>query len=367
MTLSPFLPVKPANPQIFMDAKGRTLNNLLSAAPGRRALDAAAPPAADPAGMAAKKADFLNKLFGGLGPVVASPDPAAPPAFWSPPAAPAPPADDFATQAQKLAQLVSATLSEPVATEAPAPAFPFLFAPIPTTPKPTIVPPGFWLPSSPIAAPGEYVNKVSEFLEKLFASKMPTPAAPAARSLAARHHEHNPYVDLESRERSLPPPAGGAFSSKDMVLNSILSEVAELKGALMDTVTDMVAKQKSLPFVPPKKIKILPPWVPTPPPTPDPLEPYQKRLETLGQVFDMLTGLGQDVTAPKNSTSPPAAGTTTTRTVRSIPVRSVQMAVHQGHQSMPPGTEELISVGAGRDPNSAHEGGGLNLKIKVPH
>ncbi|CAB3369598.1 Hypothetical predicted protein [Cloeon dipterum] len=197
MTLSPFLPVKPANPQIFMDAKGRTLNNLLSAAPGRRALDAAAPPAADPAGMAAKKADFLNKLFGGLGPVVASPDPAAPPAFWSPPAAPAPPADDFATQAQKLAQLVSATLSEPVATEAPAPAFPFLFAPIPTTPKPTIVPPGFWLPSSPIAAPGEYVNKVSEFLEKLFASKMPTPAAPAARSLAARHHEHNPYVDLE--------------------------------------------------------------------------------------------------------------------------------------------------------------------------
>ncbi|CAB3369593.1 Hypothetical predicted protein [Cloeon dipterum] len=335
-------------------------------APGRRALDAAAPPAADPAGMAAKKADFLNKLFGGLGPVVASPDPAAPPAFWSPPAAPAPPADDFATQAQKLAQLVSATLSEPVATEAPAPAFPFLFAPIPTTPKPTIVPPGFWLPSSPIAAPGEYVNKVSEFLEKLFASKMPTPAAPAARSLAARHHEHNPYVDLE-RERSLPPPAGGAFSSKDMVLNSILSEVAELKGALMDTVTDMVAKQKSLPFVPPKKIKILPPWVPTPPPTPDPLEPYQKRLETLGQVFDMLTGLGQDVTAPKNSTSPPAAGTTTTRTVRSIPVRSVQMAVHQGHQSMPPGTEELISVGAGRDPNSAHEGGGLNLKIKVPH
>ncbi|XP_059479014.1 uncharacterized protein LOC132198798 [Neocloeon triangulifer] len=377
MTLKPFLPAaKPANPfapafgpQMFMDKKTELLNNLFSKpAPSRRALappggPPAAPTTVDPGVYNAKKVEFLNTLFGGLGPAVAGPDPGpagpiVPPGFWLPPTTAAP-VDDTLARAKMLAQLVTATLQEPIVPPEPATP-PMLFAPppVPTTPKPTIVPPGFWLPASPLVAPGEYASKVSEFLEKLFASKMTTPAPLAVRSLAARHHEHNPHTDPEREERSLPPPP---LNPKDMVINSILTEVSELKAALMDTVTDMVAKQKSLPYMPPKKPKILPPWVPTPPPTPDPLEPYQKRLETLGQVFDMLTGLGQEVTAPKNDTA-----TTTTRAVRSVPARSVQLAVHQGYQSMPPGTEELVSVGAGRDPKSNHEGGGLNLKIKVP-
>ncbi|PNF16386.1 hypothetical protein B7P43_G10494 [Cryptotermes secundus] len=45
--------------------------------------------------------------------------------------------------------------------------------------------------------------------------------------------------------------------------------------------------------------------------------------------------------------------------------RSIKMAVHQGYQSLPPGSEELLQAGGGTTPQK-HEGGGLKLQIKVP-
>lgn len=362
MTLKPFYPV----------AKPGAHKRAIVPGGSPWAPAAAAPPATvDPAVYAAKKADFISKLFSGLGPAAggaaagAPPmGPIVPPDFWMPPAPPTTPSpDDPMSQAALLAQLVDAVVNAPEPTEPAPPPF------IPPTPKPTIVPPGFWVPDSPIVAPGAYKAKVATFLGKLFSSLNITMGPPAAggAKVARRSRPQTSWVrDLLQTPPMAPaaaPAAGPAPASpdpKDMVVNSILSEVAQLKTAFMDTLGDMLAKQKEIAAAAPtKKPKFLPPWIPTPPPTADPMEPFQKRIDTLGQVFDMLTNLGKEVTGP----AAPTNGSTT-RAVRSVsPMRSVQMAVHQGYQSMPPGTEEVISAGAGRDPNSNNEGGGLNLKV----
>jgi hypothetical protein len=355
MTLTPYHPVaKPAHKRALV--------------PGASPWAPAAPPTTvDPAVYAAKKADFISQLFSGLGPAAAGGAPPVGPDFWMPPAPPTTPSpDDPMGQATLLAQLVNAVVNAPEPT---VPYVPFV-AP---TPKPTIVPPGFWVPDSPIMPPGAYKAKVATFLSKLFSSLNIT-MGPGAAAKVARHSGRPQTSWARDLLTALPPalaaapapaPASPAATAdpKDMVINSILSEVAQLKTAFMDTLGDMLARQKEIAAaVPTKKPKFLPPWVPTPPPTIDPMEPFQKRIDTLGQVFDMLTNLGKVVTgpaAPSNGSAAPSA-----RAVRSVPMRSVQMAVHQGYQSMPPGTEEVISAGAGRDPDSNHEGGGLNLKVQ---
>jgi hypothetical protein len=236
------------------------------------------------------------------------------------------------------------------------------------------------------------MKKVSDYLDKLFDSLNTTSATPvddtlSARSIAAgkvaRHHnDWEPQIweraltsAVKSPDTTSPSTAG--LAAKDLVVNSILSEVGELKTAMLDTLNEMILKQKETAAAasavtkrPMTKFGPFP-WGPTPKPTPDPTEPYQKRLETLGQVFDMLTALGQEVATGGGPVAPAAANVTTAapmpaRTARSLegPMRSVQMAVHQGYQSMPAGTEEVISAGAGRDPSSTHEGGGLNLKVR---
>jgi hypothetical protein len=62
-------------------------------------------------------------------------------------------------------------------------------------------------------------------------------------------------------------------------------------------------------------------------------------------------------------------GSTTTtadddHTVTPYKARSIKMAVHQGYQSLPPGSEELLQAGGGSTPQK-HEGGGLKLQVGV--
>lgn len=445
MTLKPYLPTKPANPftpsfvpdpQIFVDKKAELLNNLFSSpmmfggagggpaaasGPSKRALGPTGPAASwagmapggvspwapapggaspwapapvDPTVFTDKKADFLSKLFSGLGTGKAAAGGAAPgmvpPGFWmplppTPPTTPAPVVED--DPANMLKQLLLA-LAPPPSPATP----PILLAPSPTPPK-MIVPPSYWIPSGPMAGPGSYMKKVSDYLDKLFESLNTTSATPvddtpSVRSVAAvgkvaRHHNdnNNDWVP-QTWERALTAAAAtpdntasSPLAAKDLVVSSILSQVGELKTAMLDTLNEMMLKQKELAAAavvtkrPPIKFGPFP-WGPTPKPTPDPTEPYQKRLETIGQVFDMLTSLGQEVatggggSAAQNVTTV-APAIAPARTARSLEggMRSVQMAVHQGYQSMPAGTEEVISAGAGRDPSSAHEGGGVNLKV----
>ena len=44
--------------------------------------------------------------------------------------------------------------------------------------------------------------------------------------------------------------------------------------------------------------------------------------------------------------------------------RSIKMAVHQGYQSLPPGTEEVLQAGGGSTPQK-HEGGGIMLQVRI--
>ncbi|KAF4527292.1 hypothetical protein B566_EDAN016080 [Ephemera danica] len=444
MTLKPYLPMKPANPftpafvpdpQIFVDKKTELLNNLFSSpammgggafgpaaesasaskpwasvgpggpwappAPSKRALGPwgvaatpspwapTAPAPVDPSLFMGKKADFLSKLFSELDTTAGKPmtGPAAPvapfvpPSFWMPlppmPPTTAAPEVDAAAEAKSklLAQLLQALEAQPATP-------PILLAPTPTTASKMVVPPSYWIPSSPLAGPGTYMKKVSDYLDKLFDSLNVT-ASPATeegtvtRSLAARHQNdewrQQEWVRAVTTAQTA-DTTNSPLAAKDLVVNSILNEVGALKSAMMDTLNEMITKQKeaaAATATTKKPMKFGPfPWGPTPKPTPDPTEPYQKRLETLGQVFDMLTALGQEV-ATGSSVTPTAAAsnsTTVSRVARGLPeqaasLRSVQMAMHQGYQSMPAGTEEVISAGAGRDPTTAHEGGGLNLKV----
>jgi hypothetical protein len=51
-------------------------------------------------------------------------------------------------------------------------------------------------------------------------------------------------------------------------------------------------------------------------------------------------------------------------TVTANKARSIKMAVHQGYQSLPPGSEELLQAGGGSTPQK-HEGGGIKLQVRV--
>ncbi|XP_067001264.2 uncharacterized protein [Anabrus simplex] len=164
-------------------------------------------------------------------------------------------------------------------------------------------------------------------------------------------------------------------------------------------------------------------WAPTPAtkPTPDPTAPLQERLDFLNQVFEMLTKLQEDVSSAVNEATIESTPQTTVSpldendvisilrkmimqqknstktgknklsprdlssehnihpaTTNPLPpnvvpelinddtkTRSIKMAVHQGYQSLPPGTEEIIETGGGSEVDN-HEGGGLKLQIKVP-
>jgi hypothetical protein len=464
--------------------------------------------------------------------------------------------------------------------------------PAPTV-KPTIVPPGFWVPktvtkpvglfgpSVPVVDPAqfidkktaflntlfstlnitvtpapvttpeptldpltEYQQKVADFLDKLFTAIITNSsddATAAKRALTTAdttatedsknflgdvNGVYDSTTNLEDKTNTRATYESGSFTrrgvdgandtssstaqqlpvdailnAKDKVVNTIIAEMGGIKNNILDTLAELVAKQKEAAVTPAPKKKPGPPFGPggpygiggpfapwaklgaattTPKPTPDP-EPFQKKVEFLGQVFDTLIQLEKDVTEELNQaaidaataaaattatvlttpeTKPTAAvsqannGTTLIDLIRSklielanssapsqttgqatltqqvpkyaraikptlpspaptivdpsfwIPdtadgdppgpgyyigkthsflsklfaskaatddddgaatdnkARSIKMAVHQGYQSLPPGSEELLQAGGGSTPQK-HEGGGLKLQVII--
>ena len=540
------------------------------------------PPVVDPSVFMEKKTKFLNDLFSSLSSTPSTYDvsaraissdesatdslPAIPSGYWL--------------------QFIPA-----VATPPPAP-----------TLKPTIVPPGFWIPTTvtkpvglfgpsiPVVDPAQFVDKKTAFLNKLFSTlnitvtpapvTTPEPtldpmteyqqkvadfldklfsaiinngsndSTTAKRALAAGDNTideedlknfqgavndvEDSTTNFESKtdtqeahqsrhftRRSADtagdtsataqqPPVDALLSAKDKVVDTIISEMGGIKNNILETLAELLTKQKEAAATPPptpapKKpgppfgpggpfgiggpfgmggpFGIGGPWAKfaaattTPKPTPDP-EPFQKKVEFLGQVFDTLTKLEKDVTEALNQAVIEAAAATATATpttpetkptaavslakngtdlmalirsklielanssnpseiteqatlTRQVPkyaraikptlsdpaptivdpsfwipdtaagvpvgpgyytgktqsflsklfasklatagddetaaankVRSIKMAVHQGYQSLPPGTEEVLQAGGGSTPQK-HEGGGIKLQVRI--
>nr|CAD7445138.1 unnamed protein product [Timema bartmani] len=247
---------------------------------------------------------------------------------------------------------------------------------LPSPVKPTIVPPSFWSPFAPSSAlkpsfvspfappsltvdpsvfmdkktaflnklfeslnvtatpaPVEtdpaliYSQKLSEFLDKLFGSLAPqgtndTSSAQkreveSPKEVAGLDSVLDVVDDVEddlSRRSSSPAVALDTtlLDAKDNIVSTIISEMVGIKNSMLDTVADIIKKQKDLSaevaggFGPGKKPFTSPyaaMWAPTPKPskpTPDPLEPFKQKIDLLSQQFDTLSKVQQDVTAAVN-------------------------------------------------------------------
>lgn len=176
------------------------------------------------------------------------------------------------------------------------------------TPKSTIVPASFWLPSSVIPSPTEYTQKVSDFLDKLFDSiKLNTTAEEADDSSSAKS---NFMRSLKSDDvlpnkyaRSL-DDASSIAAAKDAVVDIILSELGNLKSDMIATLNDLIAYEKTAATTAATAKKPFKPFsgiFPFAKPTVDPTLPFQQRMAVLSQVFDMLTDLQKNITAVAKS------------------------------------------------------------------
>nr|CAD7592167.1 unnamed protein product [Timema genevievae] len=353
---------------------------------------------------------------------------------------------------------------------------------LPSPVKPTIVPPSFWSPFAPSSAlkpsfvspfappsltvdPSVFIDKKTAFLNKLFESLnvTATPAPVETDPALIYSHKLSEFLDklfgslapqgtndtssAQKREVESPKEVAGLDSvldvvddveddlsrrssspavaldttlldAKDNIVSTIISEMVGIKNSMLDTVADIIKKQKDLSaevaggFGPGKKPFASPyaaMWAPTPKPskpTPDPLEPFKQKIDLLSQQFDTLSKVQQDVTAAVNraqesttsvptpaplhsdaslldlilskldsynSSTPTGKKPVRTKTSRGVPEdessrqlrdllsRSIKMAVHQGYQSLPPGSEEILQAGGGGSPDT-QEGGGLRLQ-----
>ncbi|KAL6435470.1 hypothetical protein ACFW04_005445 [Cataglyphis niger] len=176
------------------------------------------------------------------------------------------------------------------------------------TPKSTVVPASFWLPSSVIPSPTEYTQKVSDFLDKLFDSiKLNTTAEEADDSSSAKS---NFMRSLKSDDvlpnkyaRSL-DDASSIAAAKDAVVDIILSELGNLKSDMIATLNDLIAYEKTAATTASTAKKPFKPFsgiFPFAKPTVDPTLPFQQRMAVLSQVFDMLTDLQKNITAVAKS------------------------------------------------------------------
>lgn len=529
------------------------------------------PPVVDPSVFIEKKTKFLNDLFSSL---------SATPSTYDVSARAITPDESLPDLLPTISPSSWLQFITAFATPPPAP-----------TVKPTIVPPGFWVPTTvikpaglfgpavPVVDPAQFVDKKTAFLNKLFSTLnitvTPAPVTTpeptldpvteyqqkvadfldklftaiinnesddttaARRELAAGDKTTaedlknfqgtvNGVDDTTTNIQSKPDtpetskcgpfkrrsvdtaddtsttaqqlPVDTLLSAKDKVVDTIIAEMGGIKNNILDTLAELLAKQKAAAVTPapaPAPKKPGPPFGPggpfgiggsfgpwaklaaattTPKPTPDP-EPFQKKVEFLGQVFDTLTKLEKDVTEALNQavieaaavkaaatpttpeTKPTAAASHTKNgtdlidlirsklielansskpsetpgqaTLSQVPkyaraikptlpdpapatvdpafwtpdtaagvpvgpayyvgktqsflnnlfsrklatagedetaaankVRSIKMAVHQGYQSLPPGTEELVQAGGGSTPEQ-HEGGGIKLQVRI--
>ncbi|XP_043267003.1 uncharacterized protein [Venturia canescens] len=347
-------------------------------------------------------------------------------------------------------------------------------------PKTTIVPADFWLPSSIIPGPTEYTDKVSTFLQKLFDNlKLNKTLAPVESGVdngfLTRSLADEPSVEKPLESRSV-DDAKSLSAAKQIISDSIVAELGELKTDMISALNDYIVYQKTAAIAPgaKKPLKPISPFAAFfAKPTVDPALPFKQRITVLSQVFDMLTQLqknmslavqdaGKDSGETPSSQGPQFAQTTLPKTNyispdtskpfddASAPLnnnfsdpskpgrlvgmdkpfvtgynspispadfqaalnarilsdyltplwssrpdvptakrnvnnedgeiadsyenerqenraqykRLVQMDMHQGYQSMPPGTIESLQAGGGVVPG--HQGGGIKLLIKVP-
>ncbi|XP_011629474.1 uncharacterized protein LOC105421977 [Pogonomyrmex barbatus] len=179
------------------------------------------------------------------------------------------------------------------------------------TPKSTIVPPSFWIPSSIIPGPTEYTDKVSDFLDKLFDSiKLNATASEASDGSDAKSDFMRSLKldDISSDKIARSLDDASIAAAKDTIVDIILSELGELKSDMMATLNDLIAYEKAAaaaattttkkPFKPFAGI------FPFAKPTVDPTLPFQQRMAVLSQVFDMLTDLQRNISViAKNATT----------------------------------------------------------------
>ncbi|KAH0561167.1 uncharacterized protein LOC123264914 isoform X1 [Cotesia glomerata] len=232
-----------------------------------------ATPMIDPASMfTAKKTAFLNQFFKSLGPSASNPETDMPynnpESFWSP------------------------SINAEVTTEIPVP-------------KSTIVPPGFWAPSSIVPAPGEYTTKVSFFLDKLFKSITNKTAAKAASS-----SKISPSIMARSINDLLNDPSNRIARSiddvqtlsitKDAIVDSIIAELGSLKTDMLNNFDDFtIAQQLSMASMgknsaKPFKTGFSGLYKST---STDFSLPYKQKMMVLSKVFDSLTELHKNISS----------------------------------------------------------------------
>ncbi|XP_011049707.1 PREDICTED: uncharacterized protein LOC105143234 [Acromyrmex echinatior] len=168
------------------------------------------------------------------------------------------------------------------------------------TPKSTIVPSSFWIPSSVIPGPTEYTQKVSDFLDKLFDSINVTALEASDDSDTKSDFLRSLKPDDSSSDkiaRSL-DDASSIAAAKDTIIDTILSELGNLKGDMIATLNDLITYEKSATAAAAKAKKPFKPFsgaFPFAKPTIDPTLPFQQRMTALSQVFDMLTELQRNI------------------------------------------------------------------------
>ncbi|CAK9803103.1 hypothetical protein ANTPLA_LOCUS3452 [Anthophora plagiata] len=345
-----------------------------------------------------------------------------------------------------LFKTLATTTPSPTSTEAP-------------TTKSTIVPPDFWLPSSVIPNPSEYTDKVGEFLDKLFESlklnKTMTTSSDDSMNVkndlvrSVKPDGDNAQVKIARSVDDL----SSINAAKDTIVDSILSELSDLKTNMVSTMNDLISYQQSASMSSKKPFKPFAPGM-WPKPAAGGMIPFQQRMAVLSQVFDMLTDLQKNITLAIENMIKPKMGSTDTsegvfntnypvtndvfsnangmpinmsladaikykldaldyemplsyypsfgefgpKVARTLPktpasfwvsypedtanmkravdsdseslangenvnqkqeARSVKMQIHQGYQSLPPGSVEFMQAGGGSMPG--HQGGGIKL------
>lgn len=166
-------------------------------------------------------------------------------------------------------------------------------------PKSTIVPPDFWFPTSMIPSPAEYNAKVADFLDRLFESLKLNQTATASDSMGPKSDWMRSIESDEDAAQAKVARSVEDLSSinaaKDTIVDSIMSELGDLKGNMVTTMNDLIAFEKSTAAMPKKPLKPFAPGM-WPKPTADAMLPFQQKMAILSKVFDMLTGLQKNIT-----------------------------------------------------------------------
>lgn len=166
----------------------------------------------------------------------------------------------------------------------------------PTT-KNTIVPSDFWLPSG-IPNPIVYNEKVTEFLNKLFENlKLNKTMTFNDDNMNVKNVARSIISDKDNTQVKIARSVEDLSSinaAKDSIVNSILSELSDLKSNMITTMNDLISYEKSI-TSPTKSFKSFDPssWSKS---LINGVFPFQQKMAILSQVFDMLTNLQKNIT-----------------------------------------------------------------------